>query len=261
MIDHVETTLRDGIVMPKFNNIAVTQRQLDILRKMERGYFIVQAFRFPILTKSYTTTQDTLTSGDEMLADSTVRSLVDKGLIEGGLLDKGRVFGYVLPGDPRLSCEIPVLGIIDVDGSLVRYVYGDEELLTDQDRLDRVLADLKPFPWVIETGILSKMTVRKVITGRKPRHRDLTIEWFAREFGLRDIDITLVPFYSKMQYLSDKMREIRSAIDGWVSMHGVGARIIIIEDDPEILRLLRDEFTGPNIQIVAVDKNGIPHFS
>jgi len=44
-------------------------------------------------------------------------------------------------------------------------------------------------------------------------------------------------------------------------MHGVGARIIIIEDDPEILRLLRDEFTGPNIQIVAVDKNGIPHFS
>lgn len=161
----------------------------------------------------------------------------------------------------KQKCEIPTLGILDIDGSLVKSVYGDYELLKDPDLLDKVLSGLPPFPWVRSSGILDKMTVVKTITGRQARQRDLTLAWFARELGINDMELIMVSFKTKDQYIADKENAISRLITEWWSIHDNGARIVIIEDDPIILDFLRAKFLSSGLQIVAVDVNGIPHFS
>lgn len=159
------------------------------------------------------------------------------------------------------SCQLPVLGIVDIDGSVVENVYHDQKLLSDPDLLDKTLASLPPLPWVLEYDTLRRMTIVKVITGRQARQRQLTKVWFAKNLGIRDLELIMVSFKTKDQYIDDKKRTIRDVVDEYWAVHGKRSPVIFIEDDPIILEFIREEFSLPTVEIVAVDQRGVPHFS
>jgi hypothetical protein len=154
---------------------------------------------------------------------------------------------------------VPTLGLLDIDGSLVRNVYGDKRLTSDPALLDEVLAGLPPFPWVLQSGILSTMTAVKTVTGRQARQRQLTIRWFSDYLGICNVELIMVSYKTKEQYINDKESRIRQIVKQWFDDYGDDARVIFIEDDPDIIDFLREEFTRPNIQIVTVDSDGDPY--
>jgi hypothetical protein len=149
------------------------------------------------------------------------------------------------------------LYLVDIDGTMTKYLYDDAELVADPKKMDQALENAKPFPWVAKSGIFVDTNTVIFITGRKSEQGDMTRNWIKKKIWLNSFLLELVPYKTKEQYVADKVNKILRYVSKASYEYEI---VVIIDDDEQVLRKIDETLcnlsSAPPVEIRLVGKDG-----
>ena len=152
------------------------------------------------------------------------------------------------------ECSVnPSLGLFDMDGTIVPYLYGKEELLKNYEKMRKEMEKLEPFPWVTEEGIIQAIDELHIITGRGKQEENLTKRWFVNKLKLSDYIYHPIEWKNKQQYVADKVNTIIGLYEEWRSRYP-HSNVVIMEDDGLVLKELLERIDDPCVTLISVDR-------
>jgi hypothetical protein len=152
-----------------------------------------------------------------------------------------------------LACDIePILGILDIDGSIMNDYFHDPAYHDQEEKLRAALEQAEPYSWMASIGLFDKLTEVTFVTGRKHHQYELTVKWIRDKLNVCKFDVHTVHYINHEKYILDKLNAFGELVTKWIALHGSTGKIVFIDDDREVLKRLWYTYRWENIAIISV---------
>ncbi|MFX0100341.1 MAG: hypothetical protein ACFFCS_12235 [Candidatus Hodarchaeota archaeon] len=126
--------------------------------------------------------------------------------------------------------------ISDIDGTIVPNLYRNPDYSGKPTLLNSAFGKLNPYPWVSSSTWFKDSNEIYLVSGRKFRHGEVTVDWTKQHLGLKDFVVRLVGYKDKEQYVKDKTQAVLQVIHSVMERHkDQPPRIMFIEDDLDVI--------------------------